>query len=222
MAGLLIVGCGGFGHELLNYALDAGLEVRGFVDEDTSITGVPEHGAEVLGALEKVEFDPAWDRFVIAVGDTALRRSLASRVRRRGGKLASVIHPTAYVARDAVVGDGCVLCPFAMVATNARLAENVILNTYASAGHDARVAAHSVLSPYSTLNGNAKLGEAVFLGTHATVVPGRSVGNDAKVSAGSVVTRNINPGFLVCGNPARGRAVFAVDADRSSSQQGPP
>jgi sugar O-acyltransferase (sialic acid O-acetyltransferase NeuD family) len=210
MSELLIVGCGDFGREVLNYALDAGQQVRGFLDDDPRACNVPKLGVAFLGVLEQVSFDAANDRFVIAVGDAVARKSLAMRVRSRGGHLASVVHPTAYVARDASIGQGCIVGPFAMVATNACVAENTALNTYASVGHGARVGAHCVFSPYSVINGNVQLGERVFLGTHATVTPGCSVGAMSKVSAGAVVTRGVEPGSLVSGNPAKGRVMFLI------------
>lgn len=210
MSGLLIVGRGAFGREVLNYALDAGLSVRGFVDDNPGAFGLPQCGVGILGTLEEVDFDPADDRFVIAVGDAVARKSLAIRVHQRGGSLASIVHPTAYVARDASVGDGCVICPFAMVATNACVAENTAINTYASVGHDAQIGAHCVFSPYSVVNGNVHLGESVFLGTHATVTPGCHVGVGSKVSAGATVTRSFEPGSLVSGNPAKGRVMFLL------------
>ena len=210
MSGLLIVGSGGFGREVLNYALDAGQAVRGFVTDDPLARGVPERGVAVLGTLEQVAFDAVHDRFVTAVGDAVARRSLAKRVGRQGGALTSIIHPTAYVARDASIADGCVICPFAMVATRACLAENTVINTYASVGHDAQIDGHCVFSPYSVVNGNVQLGESVFLGTHVTITPGIHVGAMSKVSAGAVVTRDVEPGSLVTGNPAKGRVMFSV------------
>jgi acetyltransferase-like isoleucine patch superfamily enzyme len=67
-----------------------------------------------------------------------------------------------------------------------------------------------VFSPYSVVNGNVQLGESVFLGTHVTITPGIHVGAMSKVSAGAVVTRDVEPGSLVTGNPAKGRVMFSV------------
>lgn len=209
---LIVVGAGGFGREVFNYALDAGLEVRGFVDDDAS-AGKGRLQAPLLGSVDEVAFDPDGDRFLIGVGDPGTRRLIAERVSARGGLLGSVVHPTAYVARDADVAAGCLVCPFALLATNARVMRNVAVNTYASIGHDAIVGAHTVLSPYSVVNGNVELGESVFLGTHATVTPGRRVGRNSKIAAGAVASRDVEAGFLVSGNPARGRAMFPTGND---------
>lgn len=41
------------------------------------------------------------------------------------------------------------------------------------------------------------------IGANATVLPGLSIGADAVVAAGAVVTKNVPPGMLVMGSPAR-------------------
>ena len=43
---------------------------------------------------------------------------LAIRLGRRGARFVSVIHPTAYVAASAQIGDGCIVAPFAAAATD--------------------------------------------------------------------------------------------------------
>lgn len=47
------------------------------------------------------------------------------------------------------------------------------------------------------------IGGNVWIGAGAIVCPGVSIGDDAVVGAGSVVTRDVPPGVLVRGNPAR-------------------
>jgi acetyltransferase-like isoleucine patch superfamily enzyme len=47
------------------------------------------------------------------------------------------------------------------------------------------------------------IGNYVFIGTRALILPGVSIGDGAAVGAGSVVTKNVPPGFIVAGAPAR-------------------
>jgi len=47
------------------------------------------------------------------------------------------------------------------------------------------------------------IGRNVWIGGGAIVLPGVSIGDDAVVGAGSVVTRDVPPGVTVMGNPAR-------------------
>lgn len=47
------------------------------------------------------------------------------------------------------------------------------------------------------------IGENVWMGGHAIVLPGVTIGDDAIVGAGSVVSRDVPAGAIVTGNPAR-------------------
>ena len=47
------------------------------------------------------------------------------------------------------------------------------------------------------------IGANVWIGGHAIIMPGITIGNDAIIGAGCVVTRNVAAGSSVAGNPAR-------------------
>jgi maltose O-acetyltransferase len=47
------------------------------------------------------------------------------------------------------------------------------------------------------------IGARVFVGARCVILPGVTIGDDAIVGAGSVVTRDVEHGMLVAGNPAR-------------------
>jgi len=49
------------------------------------------------------------------------------------------------------------------------------------------------------------IGRNVWIGGGALILPGVTIGEDAVVGAGSVVTRDVAPGATVMGNPARER-----------------
>ena len=210
---LVIVGAGGFGREVLGYAVDAFAgrprhRVAGFADDNPRALDGFDLAVGVLGRVDDVPISEATS-FVIAVGDPAVRRALAAAVEARGGRLSAVVHPTAYLGPGARLGDGCVVCLFAFVGTAATVGANSVINVHASVGHDAVVGANCVVSPYSAISGAVELQDDVFLGTHATVFPRRSVGSGAKVSAGAVVHRDVPAGALAAGNPAKSRVLFA-------------
>jgi maltose O-acetyltransferase len=48
-----------------------------------------------------------------------------------------------------------------------------------------------------------RIGSNVWIGGGAILLPGVSVGDDALIGAGSVVTRDVPAGATVVGNPAR-------------------
>ena len=48
-----------------------------------------------------------------------------------------------------------------------------------------------------------RIGKNVWIGGGALIMPGVTVGDDALIGAGAVVTRDVPPGVTVAGNPAR-------------------
>lgn len=64
--------------------------------------------------------------------------------------------------------------------------------------------------------GAVTIGDRVFIGANATILPGVSIGNDAVVGAGSVVTHDVPAGTVVAGVPAR--VIGTVDEMRSKNQ----
>jgi len=61
------------------------------------------------------------------------------------------------------------------------------------------------------------IGRRVFVGAGSIVLPGVTIGDDAIVAAGTVVTRDVGPGVVVAGNPARdvGRTTEYVARQRA-------
>jgi acetyltransferase-like isoleucine patch superfamily enzyme len=58
---------------------------------------------------------------------------------------------------------------------------------------------------YETLTsfGKIEVKDNVHIGVNAIILPNVTIGPDAVVGAGSVVTRDVEPGTVVAGNPAR-------------------
>jgi maltose O-acetyltransferase len=48
-----------------------------------------------------------------------------------------------------------------------------------------------------------RIGARVFVGAHAIVLPGVTIGDDAVVGAGSIVRHDVPAGAVVAGSPAR-------------------
>lgn len=51
--------------------------------------------------------------------------------------------------------------------------------------------------------GQVHIGDHVFIGANATILPGVTVGDNAVIGAGSVVTRDVPPNTVAAGVPAR-------------------
>jgi sugar O-acyltransferase (sialic acid O-acetyltransferase NeuD family) len=154
-------------------------------------------------------------RFIVCTGDSTTRHKVYNEIVRLGLALARIVHPMAYIARSAVIGDGAIIYPGVFVGPYAQVGANVLLNAQVVVGHDARLDESGVLSPGARLYGHAVCGTAAFLGTGASILPKVSLGAYSKLSAGSVLSRSVGEGFLMHGNPATGRQILHARIDKA-------
>jgi len=206
MYNIIIVGAGGFGREVYLWAKDSfskdQYKIKGFLDDNPKILNNYNMDIGIIGDLDGYEIKKQ-DRFVFAIGDIDVKKYLVTKLKEKGAKFLTLIHPTAIVANTAKIGQGVIICPFVTVSDYVQLGDFVMMNIYSSCGHDAKVGDYCILSPYATLNGFVILEDEVFLGTHTTVIPGKRVGYRSKISANSVVMRDVPPNKIVFGVPGK-------------------
>jgi len=208
MTNLIIVGAGGFGLEVAAYAQDItqsrlqALTLTGFLD-DTKGVGTLHRGVAVLGTLESpIEPDAL---YVIAIGATENRKMVADKLAARGARFATLLHPAAYVADSARLGEGTIMAPFSFAGPACEMGRHGLLNIYASMAHESRAGDCVTLSPYAGTHACAVLEDGVFLGAHAVVTKDVRIGANAKLAAGAVAYNDVPQGANALGNPARFR-----------------
>jgi sugar O-acyltransferase (sialic acid O-acetyltransferase NeuD family) len=203
---IIIVGAGGFGREVLQWARDAWPEassrIAGFLSAESDRLNRHDCGLEMIADPDRYK-PQRGDALLLAIGIPVVRRQVAESLRSREATFLTLIHPTAIVAPTAAIGEGVIICPYAIVSDAAQVSAFVLMNYHSSLGHDASAGDYSVLSPYATLGGNAHIGEDVFMGLHASVGPGRRIGDRSKVSANSCALSDAPPESIIYGAPGR-------------------
>jgi len=207
MKRLLIVGAGGFGREMFVWCSqhpDCGRvwSIGGFLDERADTLAGFDYPVGIVGGID--DFRPGSDDLLVcALGQPATKRRVCARLLERGAKFLTFVHPSVMLGRNVSLGRGAVLCPGVVLTCDIFLDDFVMINVSASAGHDVRVGAWTTVSGHSDITGHCRVGEGVFFGSHATVIPGRKIGDRAVVAAGSVIITHVRPGVTMVGNPAR-------------------
>ena len=206
MYNIIIVGAGGFAREIYYWANDTfsneNYKIKGFLSYNQKDLEGFNIKTDIIGDDDNYKIEEN-DRFVIAIGDIGIKKRAVSRLKKRGAKFISLIHPTALIVDTAKIGEGVIIYPYVIVSDCAQLGDFVMMNSYSSCGHDVKIGNYCILSPYATLNGFVILEDEVFLGTHATVISYKKVGFQAKISANSVVMRNVPSKCMVFGVPGK-------------------
>jgi sugar O-acyltransferase (sialic acid O-acetyltransferase NeuD family) len=207
---VVILGAGGHAKVLIDLLRRLGTPDRlAVLDRDRARIGQDLLGVPIIGDDGMMETLDR-ERVVLVNGmgstrDTAARESLFMKGQGLGFHFRTLVHPTASVASDVVLGEGVQLLAGAIVNTCARIDDDAIVNTGAIVEHDCRVGAHAHVASGAVLAGGVTLHDGVHVGAGATVIQGISVGHRAVVGAGAVVVRDVEGGITVVGVPARRR-----------------
>lgn len=210
---LAVIGAGGHARVVIDIAeLSRQYRVAGVFDDDPTRWGGTVAGCLITGGLE--EFLSGWRAWcrtaVVAIGDNHARGKCARRLLEAGVRLATLVHPAAVVARDAVLGPGTVVMAGAVVNPGAAAGPCAVINTAASVDHDCSVGECAFIAPGVRLAGGVRVGDFAFVGTGASVIPGRTIGRNARVGAGAVVIRDVPDGATVVGVPAHSKGTVAA------------
>ncbi|HEY2055916.1 MAG TPA: acetyltransferase [Solirubrobacterales bacterium] len=143
------------------------------------------------------------DGVVLGFGAAVGRGRILAAIEAAGLALPTLVHPTAFVAGSATLGNGTQVMPQASVGPNVRVGRGVLVNTGATLDHDVEVADASVIDPGAVLTGRVQIGSEVEIGSGAVLIPDSVVGDGATVGAGAVVVRPVEAGVTVVGVPAR-------------------
>jgi sugar O-acyltransferase (sialic acid O-acetyltransferase NeuD family) len=203
---LLIIGAGGFGREVLGWAqqtLDFTSEwvFGGFLDDNPQALDGFGYGESVIGSVSG--YAPGeLDFFVCAVGNPRTKEALVRTILEKGGRFVTLIHPSVIMGNHVILGRGVILCPRVVLTSDIVVGDFVSLNVGTAVGHDVVIGDWSQTSAFCDLTGFTRLGKGVLMGSHATLLPRRKVGDYAVVGAGSVVVRDVKGGETVFGVPA--------------------
>lgn len=182
MEKLLLVGAGGFGRVVLEYAschyncafLDDG--------DATIVDGVPVIGK--TGDMKK--FFPEYKLLLVTIGNNMLRERLYQEAASIGYSFPNIIHPTAYVSPHAHIGYGCVILNYAVIQNNAKCGDGCILNPGVELHHDSSIGSYCLIYTNSVIRSLTFVGNRVWIGSTSTVSTSAVVPDDATISDGEV------------------------------------
>lgn len=206
MQRVIFIGSGGVAREVTSWASSM-VDIAGYATLDAE-----EHGRfQLPGRVLPDDITPdlaGTDLAVMAIGLPRVRRKLDARLSAAGFRFASLVHPSAVVAANVVIGEGSIICPLVNVSPNVTLGRLTYLNFCIGIGHDAVLDDYVQVNPGVQIGGFARIGAGALLGSGATVREGVKIGENATIGSGSVVFAAVRPEVTVMGNPAKRMRAF--------------
>jgi UDP-2-acetamido-3-amino-2,3-dideoxy-glucuronate N-acetyltransferase len=121
------------------------------------------------------------------------------------------------IMKDVKVGKDCNICDFVFIESGVRIGNNVTIKSGVYLWTGIFIEDNVFVGPNATFTNDKyprsksypeiyektilRVGSSI--GANATILPGLDIGANSMVGAGSVVTKNVEDGWLVAGNPAR-------------------
>jgi UDP-2-acetamido-3-amino-2,3-dideoxy-glucuronate N-acetyltransferase len=124
----------------------------------------------------------------------------------------STIRENVTIGSKTIIGRGVAIENFSIIGSNCKIETNVYITAYSNI-EDFVFIAPGVVTSNDNFAGRAKerfnhfkgvtIKKGGRIGAQATILPGKTIYEDGFVAAGSVVTKDVNKGTIVVGNPSR-------------------
>lgn len=188
----------------------------GILDDHPAKQGLNLDGIPVIGTLTQLPTlfkEGRVTAAVLGIGNIRLRARTADiyrQAKRIGLQMVSVVHPAAFVSPSAELRGGAFVGPGVIVHAHSTLGENVVVYCGTTIDHDNVIGDHVFFGPGVHTAGEVQIGAGAYLGPGAVIGSGCRVGTGSIVGAGAVVLKDVPPGWLVAGAPARNLKPVAV------------
>jgi UDP-N-acetylbacillosamine N-acetyltransferase len=192
MKSIYIYGASGHGLVVADIALNYGYDKIIFIDD---------------GDNSYLNFNQIKNNIAIpiafGIGNNKIRKKLFIKVEQYGFRVVTLIHSSANISTNTVIGRGSVIMAGVVINANSRIGKGVILNSSSVIEHDNIIKDFVHISPQVALAGDVTIKSNTHIGIGSSVIQGITIGKNSVIGAGSVVINDIGNKYIAYGNPCR-------------------
>lgn len=201
----------GIGHNtpvFIDLAMDCGYTIAGLYHYNNERTGEIDHGFQIIGSFDDLfaQKDLTGKNFLLTMGDSNIRELLAKRITSLGGKVPTLIHPTAVISRYAQISpNGVYISAFSFVQADSIVGDNTVILSHVNISHTTTIGVGCFIAGGATIGAYTEVGDHVFIGQGALSISAKvkKIGKNSYIGARSLITKDIPENVIVAGSPAR-------------------
>lgn len=201
---LVIVGASGWGKEVAWLARRAGFIIKGFLDDNATLSDGTFFKLPVLGRVDDWS-ELSGCQFVVAIASPRIRKRIVDQMYNSGTpQFAKLIDPAANLELEsASIGAGSVVCAGSIITADVGLGEHTFVNKLCSIGHDVHLGDYVTIAPQVMLGGNVFVHSGAEIGASSAIRQGVQIHQGAMVGMGSLVLADVEPNLVVVGSPVK-------------------
>lgn len=182
---LLIVGCGGFGRVVSEYArkeYDCAFVDDGY-EAGMDICDIPVVGH--ISDLAKLFL--SYQKLIIAIGNNVFREKVYQQSLEIGYTFPNIICDSVYISPYAKIGWGCVFLNNVVIQNGSTVGNGVLLNPGVEIHHGCDVDDYALIYTNSVIRTYAKVGKRARIGSNVTISNEVIVEDDADIPNGKTL-----------------------------------
>lgn len=203
----VIIGAGTYGEVYASYLTEAGIDILGFLDDDTTLQGkmirnIPVIGStQMLGTLKETH---GVEAVYCPIGNNPIRVNFLKKAKDLGYKTPNYIHPTVNISRGVEIGNGVYILLGTNIMPYTRIKDYVMISMGVNVAH------HSILDEGVFLSTGCNFGASIhaqkyaYCGISSTIMTGlHTLGENCLIGAGAVVIKDVPGNAIMAGVPAK-------------------
>lgn len=206
MKKLVIIGAGGMGRtfydmsrESVGYGTE--FEIKGFIDDNLSSLDSFKNYPPIIGTIS--DYQPEIDDvFVCSIGGVS-RKACIEKIIARGGKIITMIHSTARIGSNVILGEGNLIGAFTTIAADAKIGDYNFIQSYTIIGHDVTIGSWNRIDSHVMCVGGITIGDETMIHTSAMLNHNVKIGDKAHIGACCFITKDVDAGATMFASPAR-------------------
>ena len=207
MKNLIIIGGGGMGRSV--YCIAQGCKgfateftIKGFIDDDLHSLDGFEGYPPVLDTIHNYEIQSD-DVFICSIGNVKTKKRLSEELKQKGAKFLTLIHETAIVRQNAIIGEGTIVADYASIGADCKIGQGCLIQSYSIVAHDCIIGDYVRVDTHAVCVGGVILKDLATIHTGTVISHKVIVEEGSTVAATSFVIKKVKAGSTVWGNPAK-------------------